>query len=790
MKNFSVIDCPQIAYLYGLFVRRASGRNINVSMEHAPEDYFALMMEHYVPCNRNKTKITMRSAALLVEANDGSAFANVPEELVPYFVRGVFDHFGSTSMHPAKWTVKFDLTGQYDFVKPIHEWFVKMGVNVSLIETVTKSWSVHSSSKPELNKIFDLLFCSDFAAIDTLDKNEESVQKFRDATKPVVSQSFVPVHPITELEKIPGYQDAFPLSSQFGEILVSEETLARMIKFYNDGVSFVKIADMYHCTNGFIAPMLEKRGVIARDMSECHRKYPIYEDFFDVIDTEEKAYILGFIWADGCNHLKNNYVSINISAVDKELLEKISRNIYVNNCEDRISQYVRKRVFNKGTPEERLFDENTIKLTINSKHICGKLNDLGCTPRKSLTCTFPTTLSTDDLKRHFIRGYFDGDGSIYSNKMDTEYSIKFIGTLETMSSIRDFVMDQIGVHFTSPNRSVPTKFLYDENDNLISEENVNCFSIYTSGNQQVKRFVDWLYKDATIFMQRKYFIAQALDKRIDWVQNGVDKNYVSIFAEEQIEEMKKLAESGKSFQDVAKEMKVNKYELADTLRNAGIVKTRSQSNQTVSPLDEKMFDVIDTSDKAYFLGIFFGCGAHTYHDNQIAFESSQNKDLIQGISDFVYGVGVKPINEKSSYRFSIRNKYISNSLKNIGCVDDRDSRQIPMDKIQPEYQKDFLRGYFECKGSFYKASTTSATICASMNGTKENLDLIKQYIVANFGTEWSEVKPITKGSTANKYKLYSTDNAKVLQWKIHLYDTGGLDLGTHKNRYEVELVKK
>lgn len=55
------------------------------------------------------------------------------------------------------------------------------------------------------------------------------------------------------------------------------------------------------------------------------------------------------------------------------------------------------------------------RIQISSKTLTADLLKLGCTPRKSLTLKFPNDgiFKSNDLIRHFIRGYFDGDGSVF-----------------------------------------------------------------------------------------------------------------------------------------------------------------------------------------------------------------------------------------------------------------------------------------------------------------------------------------------------------------------------------------
>src|SRR5690606_14362207 len=71
-----------------------------------------------------------------------------------------------------------------------------------------------------------------------------------------------------------------------------------------------------------IACLLNRQGLKGKRENNHHRKYKINQNFFDNIDTEEKAYFLGLLCADGCNHINNTKVSLFLKESDKEILEK------------------------------------------------------------------------------------------------------------------------------------------------------------------------------------------------------------------------------------------------------------------------------------------------------------------------------------------------------------------------------------------------------------------------------------------------------------------------------------
>jgi transposase-like protein len=302
-------------------------------------------------------------------------------------------------------------------------------------------------------------------------------------------------HNSTELAKIYG------VSSQAMDKRLHKKGIVRLkeiintqknkiIEMYGDGKSMPEIAQYLKCSPAGIGRAFERWNISVRNASKCHRIYDINEDFFDVIDTQEKAYFLGFLYADGCNQQEDNRVRIDLHFKDVDILEKLSKLIYVSDSESRIKTQIRKRVYKnvrKFIPHKYL--------DINSKHICETLNKLGCTPRKSLTLTYPSWMP-EHLQNHFIRGYYDGDGGTFvTNIKGRGASTGIIGTSEFLNEIKIIVYKTSGVSLS---------------DYKTKNTKSNVWKYYCGGNRNCQKLLDWLYTDATIFLNRKYAIYQNL----------------------------------------------------------------------------------------------------------------------------------------------------------------------------------------------------------------------------------------------------------------------------------------
>jgi hypothetical protein len=240
-----------------------------------------------------------------------------------------------------------------------------------------------------------------------------------------------------------------------------------IIDLYNTGLSCQKIANQLNVSESFINKKLKELNITKRSNS-IYRRRPWNENFFNKIDTEEKAYWLGFLYADGCVHDKpNGQKLITLVVKDKEVIEKFIKAIDGNFA---VKKYT---------------DVYGIYLT--SKIMFNDLCKLGCVPRKSLILKFP--LINPTLISHFIRGYFDGDGTvfIYTRKGKTK-SYKGIGI--GMCGTEEF-LNTLVQHAPI---NVPKKD---------KRKSGNIWYSSSSGPNKVLAFYNYLYKDATVWLDRK-----------------------------------------------------------------------------------------------------------------------------------------------------------------------------------------------------------------------------------------------------------------------------------------------
>jgi hypothetical protein len=216
-----------------------------------------------------------------------------------------------------------------------------------------------------------------------------------------------------------------------------------------------------------IKNVLRKNGVKTRDNSFNSRKYNMDEDFFEVIDTEDKAYWLGFIMADGWI-TSGKVLGIKLHPKDKSHLQKFLISTKSNYP---IHHGITTHGYSKGG--------EYVLLNITNKKLYQDLHDKGVLIKKSKKLEFPNKIP-NDLINHFIRGYFDGDGSVFKRN-DGYFGVSILGTENFLKKI----LELSDIH----------KKIYK-----YKKKEIHYISLCCRG---VKKFLDFIYKDSNIYLERK-----------------------------------------------------------------------------------------------------------------------------------------------------------------------------------------------------------------------------------------------------------------------------------------------
>lgn len=242
------------------------------------------------------------------------------------------------------------------------------------------------------------------------------------------------------------------------------------MKRYLNGESISKISkELNICRNRF-SQYLKKQGI---EVIQMRNKINFNNSLFETIDTEEKAYWLGFLYADG--YIRGDGrkgIELSLSHVDKKHILK-----FRDFLESKHKISFRESKLGKS-----------YRLSIEDSILHESLMRQGCIPKKSLILTFPTEKQVPKcLLKHFIRGYFDGDGGICFTQKTT--SINILGTNEFLSELKN------NVEVLKDKNLYPLKY----NNNY-----KNTFRIQFEGKKDIYDFLTYLYKDSNIYLDRKY----------------------------------------------------------------------------------------------------------------------------------------------------------------------------------------------------------------------------------------------------------------------------------------------
>lgn len=256
--------------------------------------------------------------------------------------------------------------------------------------------------------------------------------------------------------------------------LDKEEILNYYYKYKNE--NFKTIAKKLNVSQRSVPRVLQEYGVNTR----LKNRYVIKnENYFENIDTEFKAYALGFIYADGFVGVHNDFC-IALSDVHDDNLAFLS----VLKEELGITLEIKHGVSKQG------YGSYTLKFS--NEKIVKDLNKHGVYTCKSLVMTDMPKLK-EELYGHFIRGYFDGDGSIY-NYFDIydkrqRWGMEILGTPDFLSKVQKILIKNCNVKETKLHNVNHVK---------------NLTRISYKGIKSLMKIRDFLYENATIYLEYKY----------------------------------------------------------------------------------------------------------------------------------------------------------------------------------------------------------------------------------------------------------------------------------------------
>lgn len=262
-------------------------------------------------------------------------------------------------------------------------------------------------------------------------------------------------------------------------IMVSQTTSLEICKYYKETASIKKCADYFILNKQTIVNHLNKHNIIRPKITLNNL---INRDYFKIIDKEAKAYFLGFILADGSLSKTSNRISFTINSNDDYILSKLKDEL---NTTNKVRRY---KIYDNRTNK---YSDTTV-FQFSGKDIKNDIINHGIGVNKTTSFNIYKNIPNRYIN-HFLRGLIDGDGHISK----TRPYISLISTKEFLNFINLNL-------FESKGRI------------SVIQDNKNVYRLEVQNAVTCKSFLDYIYSNATIFLQRKF---DAYKKQIFFAEN-------------------------------------------------------------------------------------------------------------------------------------------------------------------------------------------------------------------------------------------------------------------------------
>ena len=257
-----------------------------------------------------------------------------------------------------------------------------------------------------------------------------------------------------------------------------------MRALYEKGVASRCIAERFQTDTSTIGRRLKANGVVLRTPSESRIVNRCDPTVFER-HTTESAYWFGFVCADGCVFRNRNRFMLSVSLREDDLQHLEAFRSFL------------------ATDAPISYDSNrrSVRLAISSERLIDSLALRGCGPRKSQSLEFPE--SGLFYRSHFVRGFFDGDGSVFIYRRPyPQPTVSFVGTAPFLTGMQDVLCSDVGL---SRNK------LYRAGNSEVAKR------LSWTGSGNVERIYSYLYAEKGPYLARKKAVFEALPFRVSTV---------------------------------------------------------------------------------------------------------------------------------------------------------------------------------------------------------------------------------------------------------------------------------
>lgn len=301
-------------------------------------------------------------------------------------------------------------------------------------------------------------------------------------------------HTINDFSKSIGFDD-----SLYKRTKLTESQISHVIQNY-DKKSSTELAKEMNISSSAISGVWHRNELKGKTRRVY---YLLNEDYFEKIDSQDKAYFLGFIGSDGClfkPNVKNkqNILKISIHKQDEKILKMLKEYLQTN-----------KPISNNGT---------YVSLEISSNKIFNDIEKLGLSTNK----TYKNTIA--NIPKQFmpslIRGYFDGDGSIGNHKSILKASVSIAGYQSNMDKFKEYLEEN----------NIYASIVYDKRDKNKAIDGSQFCSLCFGNKTSKYSFLKLIYENSNnLYLDRKFNKSMEFIKTIEASTNIRDKQIVNYY---------------------------------------------------------------------------------------------------------------------------------------------------------------------------------------------------------------------------------------------------------------------
>lgn len=256
----------------------------------------------------------------------------------------------------------------------------------------------------------------------------------------------------------------------FSSISYSSNDKKFIINNYLNGKTLRWLADFFKNDPKTIKKVLKSVDVKIRSVGEAKTKFKNF-NAFSIIDSEEKAYWLGFLAADG-SISKGGQLTLQLAEKDLHHLTKF---------------YNFMKGFGKISKYSTILNDKEFfgyRVGFQNHQLQNDLNNLGIIPNKTINLSLSNSIP-QSLYHHYLRGLVDGDGCFYVSKRDDQKGFSLCSSKKVVDEVQKYLLSNIDLNKTK------------------IDEKTNCAYVKYKGNLSTRKIANFLYKGATIFLERK-----------------------------------------------------------------------------------------------------------------------------------------------------------------------------------------------------------------------------------------------------------------------------------------------